>query len=63
MSVSHKSSNIQVFRLMVYERALHPELFDVKIRRSFRHNDYEGEVWLTPGGHVVPFQHGGTSVT
>jgi len=48
---------------MVYERALHPELFDVQIRRSFRHNDYEAEVWLTPGGHVVRFQHGGTSVT
>ena len=63
MSVSHKSSNTQMFRLMVYGRALHPELFDVQIRRSLRHNDYEAEVWLTPGGHVVRFQHGGTAVT
>ncbi len=56
MSVSHKSSNLQVLRLMVYRRPLHPELFDLQARRVDRHGDYEVESWLTAGGHVVRFQ-------
>lgn len=56
MSVSHKSSNTQIFRLMLYQRALHPELFELKGRRIFRHGEYEAEVWICPSAHVVRFQ-------
>lgn len=59
MSVSHKPSNTQVLRLMVYRRALHPELFDLQARRTDRHGDYEAENWITAGGHVVRFQYDG----
>lgn len=59
MSVSHKSSSTQVFRLMVYRRPLHPELFDLQARRTDRHGAYEIESWLTAGGHVVRFQTAG----
>jgi Protein of unknown function DUF2617 len=59
MSVSHKSSSTQAFRLMVYNRALHPELFDLQARRIDRHGDYEAENWVTPAGHVVRFSFGG----
>jgi hypothetical protein len=63
MSISHKSSNTQLFRLMVYRRALHPELFELQGRRIYRHGDYEVETWITPAGHVVRFQVDGQCVT
>ncbi len=56
MSVSHKSSNTQMFRLMLYQRALHPELFPLQARRTYRQAEYEVELWLLPAGHVVRFQ-------
>ncbi len=55
MSVSHKSLNNPTFRMMLYRRPLHPELFDLQARRTDRHGEYEIESWLTPGGHVVRF--------
>lgn len=63
MNVSHKSSNTQFFRLMVYRRALHPELLDLQARRLHKHGGYEVECWLAPAGHVVRFQHNGHIVT
>ncbi len=63
MSISHKSSNTQLFRLMIYHRALHPELFELQGRRCHRHGDYEVEVWITAAGHVARFQVGGQYLT
>lgn len=63
MSIGHKSSNAQMFRLMVYRRPLHPELFDLQARRVDRHGAYELEKWLTPGGHVVRFGLDGQVLT
>lgn len=63
MSIGHKPSNAQLFRLMVYRRALHPELFDLQGRRCFRHGEYEVESWLMPAGHVVRFQVNGQCMT
>lgn len=56
MSVSHKSLNTPAFRMMLYRRPLHPELFNLQARRTDRHGEYEIESWLTPGGHVVRFE-------
>jgi hypothetical protein len=56
MSISHKSSNIQIFRLMLYGRALHPELFNLQGRKCHRQPEYEMESWLVPAGHMVRFQ-------
>ncbi len=55
MSVSPKSAAAQLYRMMLYQRPLHPELFPLEVRRTDRHGDYEVEMWLTPGGHVVRF--------
>jgi len=55
MSVSSKSSAAQLYRMMLYQRPLHPELFPLEVRRTDRHGDYEVEMWLTPGGHVARF--------
>ncbi|MEM0913453.1 MAG: hypothetical protein AAGB29_12055 [Planctomycetota bacterium] len=63
MSVSHKSIQQQMFRLMVFGRVLHPELFELRDRRLDRHGDYEIETWITASGHVVRFATGGETVT
>ncbi len=63
MSLSHKSSNTQLFRMMMYGRALHPELFEVQSRRVQKHGEYEAETWIIPGGHVVRFQARGQTLT
>lgn len=57
MSVPAKSLNLQAYRLILYRRALHPELFKVKGRRTIRHGDYEFEAWVMPGSHLMRFQH------
>jgi len=58
MSISHKSFNAQLFRLMVYRRVLHPELLKLQGRQLYRHGDgdYEAECWISPSGHAVRFQ-------
>jgi len=58
MSLSNHSPSTQVFRLMLYERALHPELFRIEGRRTLRAADYELEGWVMPGGHALRFQTG-----
>ena len=63
MSVSQKSSQLQMLRMMLYRRPLHPELFNLQTRRTVRHGGYEVEQWLIPGGHIVRFQIGGHSLT
>ena len=63
MSVSHKSTNTQNFRLMLYRRALHPELLDLQRRKVLRPGGYEVEIWLAPGGHVARFQHEDQTLT
>lgn len=51
--------NLQAYRLILYSRALHPELFRVKGRRVIEHNGYEFEGWVMPGSHLMRFQFGG----
>lgn len=63
MSVSHKSSNVQLLRLILYRRPLHPELFALESRRTDRHGEYEVESWICASGHVVRFQIDGQTLT
>jgi len=63
MSVSHKSSTAQIFHLMVYRRALHPELIDLRGRRCHEHGEYEVETWIAPAAHVVRFRVGSDAIT
>ncbi len=62
MSVSQKSQATGMYRLMVYSRPLHPELFKLHARRTDRHGEYEVESWITQYGHVVRFNRGPQSV-
>jgi hypothetical protein len=63
MSLSHKSPSVQTYRLLLYQRALHPELFGIQDRRSVVQPNYELESWVIPGGHVLRFQAAGRCVT
>lgn len=63
MSASNKSTSAPVFRLMLYQRALHPELFRIQGRRTITAGHYELEAWIMPGGHAMRFQTAGQCIT
>lgn len=42
--------------LILYKRALHPELVQMRQRRTITHGSYELEAWLLAGGHMLRFQ-------
>lgn len=63
MSISNKSQSTQMFRMLLYQRALHPELFGIQDRRTITQPDYELEAWIMPGGHAMRFQAAGQCVT
>lgn len=53
------SQNIeQTFNFALYNRPLHPELFELRARRVVRHEVYELECWVFPGGHALRFGAG-----
>lgn len=58
MNPPSKSSSLQAYRLILYRRALHPELFRVRGRRTLAHGDYQFEWWIMPGSHLMRFEHG-----
>lgn len=41
--------------LLLYQRALHPELFKILHTKKYARKAYEADVWLVEGGHVVSF--------
>ena len=58
-----KSTSLQAYRLVLYKRALHPELFRIKGRRQMSHAEYDFECWVMPGTHLFRFEVGGTCAT
>lgn len=52
-----KPNNLQTFQGVLYSRALHPELFQLKARRAGKHGVYDLELWLMNGSHVLRFEH------
>lgn len=63
MNVPSKSLCLQAYRMILYRRALHPELFEVRGRKTIEHNGYDFEAWVMPGGHLMRFQHNGCCAT
>lgn len=59
MSSHGKLNNTLMYQVLLYGRALHPELFSLKARRVVRTADYELESWLMNGCHLLRFEHGG----
>ena len=62
-AITKPTTSPQLFRLMLYKRMLHPELFDLQGRRTDTHGPYEVETWITPGGHLVRFAANGQILT
>lgn len=58
METSAKLNSLQTYQIVLYDRALHPEFFDLKERRVERLNGYEFEAWLMGGSHVLRFDVG-----
>lgn len=58
-----KSASLQAYRLVLYKRALHPELFRIKGRRAMSHGAYDFECWVMPGSHLFRFEMGGNCAT
>lgn len=59
MNSQLRISGLHTYQLLLYRKALHPELFQVKARRQIQHSAYELESWLMPGGHLMRFRHNG----
>lgn len=58
MNNQGKPNSTLVYQVILYGRALHPELFVLKKRKTFRHAEYELETWLMNGSHLLRFGHG-----
>lgn len=63
MNSPSKSSNLQAYRMVLYRRALHPELFRVKSRKTIEHGEYSFEAWLMAGSHLLRFEYAGACGT
>lgn len=63
MNPPSKSSSLQAYRMVLYRRALHPELFKVHARRAFEHGAYRFEAWLMAGSHLLRFEYGSGCAT
>lgn len=61
ITMHSKTTSPQTYQLLLYRKALHPELFPPKSRRLIKHGAYEAEAWVLPGGHVVRFRFGSFS--
>jgi len=59
MTTSAKSTSLQNYQIILYSRALHPELFDLTGRRVLQSHDYELETWVMPGSHMMRFSKRG----
>lgn len=57
------TSALQTYQSILYSRSVHPELFDIRDRKTVRHGRYDFEAWVLPGRHVLRFEHNGHCVT
>ncbi len=49
--------------LLLYHRALHPELFNILGSEQVTRRAYEADVWLVEGGHVISLSAGKNTLT
>ena len=57
------SAGTQAYQSILYTRALHPELFDLRSRRVHPSSWADFETWLMPGAHLLRFGRGNDCVT
>jgi hypothetical protein len=49
--------------LLLYQRALHPELFHILGSEQVVRRAYEADIWLVEGGHVISLSSGKNTLT
>jgi hypothetical protein len=49
--------------LLIYQRPLHPELFNILATEKVSRPSYDADIWLVDGGHVVAFTAGKETLT
>jgi hypothetical protein len=49
--------------LWLYQKSLHPELFQILATEKVSRRAYEAEIWLIEGGHVITFMSGKNTLT
>jgi hypothetical protein len=49
--------------LLLYQRTLHPELFQILASEKVSRRAYEAEIWLVEGGHVTTLAAGKNTLT
>lgn len=59
MNLPTRQNSLQTYQLFLYRKPLHPELFNLKARRTLTHGQYELEAWVMPGAHVMRFRYDG----
>lgn len=59
MSTPVKSPTLLSYHVLLYNRALHPELFPLKGRRVVKQGTYEFEAWVMSGAHLLRFESRG----
>jgi hypothetical protein len=62
MSISQKQ-RVGSLRFYLFDRPLHPELFDIYDDSRVTRGAYEGQVWVTGCTHVVSFFRGGRTLS
>lgn len=62
-SQATQHSALQTYQSVLYDRGIHPELFDIRDRRSIDHGRYGFEAWVLPGRHVMRFEYNGFCIT
>jgi hypothetical protein len=61
MSISQKQ-NVGSLRFYLYDRPLHPELFEIYHDHHIIKKDYEAQIWVTGCTHVISFYRGRSSM-
>src|SRR6185437_4265969 len=49
--------------LLLYQRTLHPELFNILASEQVSRRAYEADIWLVEGGHVISLTAGKNTLT
>lgn len=61
MSISQKQ-HLSTLRFYLYDRPLHPELFDIYHDHHIVKNSYEAQIWITGCTHAIGFFRPGASM-
>ncbi len=63
MNMPTKTSVLQTYQLVLYNRALHPDGVAIKGRQVVNQGEYVLEAWVLPGSHMVRFDYRALCVT